>query len=116
MLKSREIRTVKEAEMAVQQIKTLPETDVHTLIDGILRTQFSEFGYAGSKIEEVEDFDGERLFRLTAEVAERVPARVVMEATEAIHSALRREGEFRFVIVSTERPTDEPFLPDEEED
>tara|TARA_R110002020_G_scaffold49878_1_gene141608 strand:+ start:846 stop:1154 length:309 start_codon:yes stop_codon:yes gene_type:complete len=102
--------------MAVQQIKMLPEADVHSLIDRILRDRFSEFGYAGSEIEEVEDFDGERLFRLTAEVSEKVPARAVMEATDAVHSALRREGEFRFIIISPERPPDENLLPDEDVD
>lgn len=100
--------------MAMAKMKYLSEGEVKSVADPILRKHLDDHGLAGSAIEEVEDFDGASIFRLVASVDRPVPAKILIETNEAMHSALPQKGEDRFVILSTERPETDANLPDED--
>ena len=89
--------------MGLAKVKFLSETEVLQIADPILAKALYDFGYCGLSVEEVEDFDGAHIFRLTANVAEKVPARVIIDASQQIHFDLRTLGEDRFVILSTKQ-------------
>jgi hypothetical protein len=89
--------------MGLAKVRFLSESEVYEIAEPILAKAFNDFGYCGSLIEEVEDFDGAHIFRLTASLAEIVPARVIIDANQEIHNKLRALGEDRFVILSTKR-------------
>ena len=71
----------------------------------ILRKRLGKFGFSGDvNVAEEEDFDGAFVFRMTAKVEGSVPARVMFETLGDIHIVLRKEGEDRFVYLTTQRP------------
>jgi len=90
--------------MASSQSVYLNANEVRDRAIPILRKYLGKFGFNDAKVEEEEDFDGAYVFRMTAHVESRVPARDLIDALEEIHTALRKEGEDRFVYLSTERP------------
>jgi hypothetical protein len=81
---------------------TPPEVEEVSL--PILRKRFGRFGFQSATIMEEEDFDGSHVFRMIAHVQEKVPARDLIDALDDIHTVLRRNGEQRFVYLSTQRP------------
>ncbi len=102
--------------MALAKLNYLSEDEVMAVADPILRRKWNQFGYAHSRIEEVEDFDGAFIFRVSANVNERVPTKNLIDANDAIHVALRKMGENRFVILSTVLPQGENVEADEGEE
>ena len=90
--------------MASSQTAYMTESEVRDRALPILRKYLGKFGFSNATVEEEEDFDGAYIFRMTAHVRDRVPAKDLIDALEEIHSSLRREGEDRFVYLSTERP------------
>lgn len=100
--------------MGMAKVKFLSEAEVQQIADKILSNAFKPFGFAGSQIEEVEDFDGAFIFRLVADVTDQVPARDIIEANHDIHVALRKMGEDRYVILATKRPGSDDETEDED--
>jgi hypothetical protein len=102
--------------MALAKVRFLSEVDVLRIAEPILAKALNNFGYCGLLVEEVEDFDGAHIFRLTASVVESVPARVIIDANQEIHVKLRTLGEDRFAILSTKRQDIRQELVDEDMD
>ena len=101
--------------MALAKLKYLDAAEVAELAAPILAREFDDFTFREVQAEEVEDFDGEHIFRLNALVGQKVPAERVIKAMTAINTALRAKGELRFVNLSTQfRQTDESEDDDEE--
>ena len=90
--------------MGLAKTQYLSEDEVRRIAEAVLRKAFAPYGYVGFKIQEVEDFDGEHVFRLIVSVSREVPARVIIDANHEIHVRLRKAGEYRFVILETARP------------
>ena len=97
--------------MALAKLKYLDAAEVAEIATPILMREFGQFAFREVQAEEIEDFDGEHLFRLNALVGQKVPAKRVIEAMTAINTALRAQGELRFVNLSTQFR-----LPDESND
>jgi hypothetical protein len=100
--------------MAHTHVVQMTEAEVERIAVPILRRYLTRFGFQDVAVKEEEDFDGSYVFRMTAHVQEKVPARTLMDALGAIHGTLRKNGEERFVYLSTERPGHEE--PDEDEE
>jgi hypothetical protein len=91
--------------MANSHTVLMTAEEVRDRVLPILRRRLGKFGFVGDvKVAEEEDFDGAFVFRMTARVQDNVPARVVFDALGDIHLTLRKEGEDRFVYLSTQRP------------
>ena len=90
--------------MAVAKLNYLSEEQVKEIADPILSRVLANYGFRRSEIEEMEDFDGSTVFRLTAHVEKSVPAKILIDASEEMHAALRKQGEDRFVLLGTELP------------
>lgn len=88
--------------MALAKLKYLDAGEVADIAAPILAYKLGPYDFRDVQAEEVEDFDGEYIFRLTAHVGRKVPAKQVIEATTAINTALRDIGELRFVNLSTQ--------------
>lgn len=101
--------------MGMAKLKFLSEVEVHNMAEPILQQGLAHYGYRSSQIEEVEDFDGDFIFRLEAQVDRKVPADVLIALTGKIHSQLRIKGENRFVILSTKAQDSEVIVDEEEE-
>jgi len=85
----------------------LSPEDVREVALPLLRQRLGRFAFDDVSVREEEDFDGENVLRLTADVAVKVPAKALIDVTADIHSALRRQGDERYVYVSTRRPGSE---------
>jgi hypothetical protein len=90
--------------MANIQAELMTGAQVRDAALPILRKRLAVFGFQRVTVEGEEDFDGQFVFRMTAHVKERVPANVLIDVVDAIHTALRKRGEERFVYLSTQRP------------
>jgi hypothetical protein len=101
--------------MGMAKLKFLSEIEVQAMAEPILQKGLAPYGYRSSEIEEVEDFDGDFIFRLEAQVDNRVPADLLIELMGKIHSQLRIKGENRFVILSTQAKDTEVVVDEEEE-
>ncbi|MCB1458010.1 MAG: hypothetical protein KDJ48_01840 [Nitratireductor sp.] len=101
--------------MAMAKMKFLTEQEVQAIAQPILAHDFARYGFIGSTIEEVEDFDGSYVFRLTANVEKTVPAKELIDTSHQILTRLREQGEDRFVILATHRPDREADQNDEDE-
>ena len=91
----------------------MTEKQVHDSALPIVRERLGDFGFQNIVVTEEEDFDGAYVFRMVAHVGQEVPARVLSDAINEIHRALRKRGEQRFVYLSTSRP-DDTTEPDED--
>ena len=100
--------------MAHINVVQMTEAEVEKVALPILRRNLARFGFQDVTVKEEEDFDGSYVFRMTAHVQEKVPARTLMDALGSIHATLRKQGEERFVYLSTERPGHNE--PDEDEE
>jgi hypothetical protein len=92
----------------------LTEAEAYELALPVLRKNFKPFGFEKVSVKEVEELDGTAVFRMVAHVKTRVPARLLIDATQDIRQVLRKRGEERFVFLRTERPGDEDIDEDEE--
>ena len=90
--------------MANLHAEYMTDAEVRNIALPILEKRFGRFGFQDVSVKEEEDFDGAYVFRMTARVQEKVPARELIDTLDDIHTALRKKGEFRFVYLSTERP------------
>jgi regulator of RNase E activity RraB len=101
--------------MALAKLKYLDAVEVAEIATPILAREFETYGFREVQVEEIEDFDGEYIFRLNALVAQKVPAKQVIKAATAINVALRAQGELRFVNLSTQFRQPDETEDDEEE-
>ncbi|WP_207350346.1 hypothetical protein [Jiella sonneratiae] len=88
--------------MASLKYAVLADEEVKALLTSALADVLGEFGFKGATFDEEIDFDGEPIFRVVATVERRVPAASLMDAIAATNRALRRRGDDRFVILSTD--------------
>jgi hypothetical protein len=93
--------------MANIHLAPLGLEEVRAIANDVLNRQFRPFGFGAIALREEEDFDGEPILRVIAEVTKPVPARTLIDATTDIHDALRKQGDNRFVYLGTHRPGDE---------
>ena len=100
--------------MANAHAEYMTDAEVRKIALPILQQRLDRFGFQSVAVKEEEDFDGSNVFRMTAHVQEKVPARELIDTLSAIHAALRKNGEPRFVYLSTERPGDDETAEDVE--
>jgi hypothetical protein len=101
--------------MALARLKYLDAAEVAEIAKPILARELGDYAFREVQAEEIEDFDGDYIFRLNALVGRQVPAKRVIEAMSAINSALRAQGELRFVNLSTQFRQPDEAEDDEEE-
>jgi hypothetical protein len=70
----------------------------------VLKGNLADFGFSKADIAEDESFDGTPVFRINAEVTQKVPADVIVDTLDAIHTSLREKGEERIVFLTTKLP------------
>ncbi len=70
----------------------------------VLEERFSQYGFGDVRVAEDEAYDGTPVFRVDADVTRKVPATVIVDTLEAIHSSLRASGEERIVFLTTKQP------------
>jgi hypothetical protein len=90
--------------MANAHAEYMSDAEVQKIALPILEQRLGRFGFQDVTVKEEEDFDGSVIFRMTARVREKVPARELIDTLGTIHATLRKKGEGRFVYLSTERP------------
>jgi hypothetical protein len=101
--------------MALAKLKFLESEEVAEIARVTLAKELGGFGFRDVEIEEVEDFEGDQIFRVNALVEKQVSPKKLISALDAINRTLRSRGEFRFVNLSTQfRPADKPR--DDQED
>ncbi|WP_394691173.1 hypothetical protein [Hoeflea sp.] len=83
--------------MAMAEKKYFSAAEVKLVCDPILEQMLEPYGFTSSKIDEVEDFDGSYIFRVTANVVRKIPSKLLIDVTQQIHASLRALGEDRFV-------------------
>lgn len=93
--------------MEMARKRYLSAADVKRVCDPILEQRLQEYGYTSSTVDEVEDFDGTYIFRVTANVVGQVPSRLVIDLTQQILNSLRDLGENRFVNLSVASQVDD---------
>lgn len=81
----------------------------------LLAEHFSEYGFIEAQVAEDESYDGVPVFRIDAKVERRVPADVIVDTLDAIHSSLRAKGEDRIVFLTTKLPRPDQSAEDEED-
>lgn len=100
--------------MAAPQQTFLDSESVKRVALPLLQRRLAPFHFTDVDVVEEEDFDGELVLRMTANVSTKVPAQDLITVTADIHDALRKEGDERFVYLGTRRPTND--LADEPEE
>jgi hypothetical protein len=97
--------------MRLIQLPMTPE-DVRERAIRILSPHLAQFGLTEIEVQKERDFDGTDVYRVLANVTQRVPSRVLVDSSDELQQLLRSEGEDRWIYLSTRRPTE----PDEDED
>lgn len=95
--------------------RPLKLNEVEKISMPILRGGFANFGFSKADITEDESFDGTPVFRIDAEVTRKVPADVIVDTLDAIHTLLRERGEERIVFLTTKLPQVEVSVDSEED-
>lgn len=84
--------------------KYLYPKEIDAIVTPLLTEAFKPYGYKDKSIKEDETFDGDPIIRVTADVAEPVPAKELAQTLSRIHDALRARDEERFVFLSAPGP------------
>ncbi len=100
--------------MASLRARYLYPDEIDAIVTPLLAEAFKPFGYKDRSIKEDETFDGDPIIRVTADVAQPVPAATLSKTQSRIHDALRAKDEERFVFLSAPGPNRE--VPDGDED
>lgn len=82
----------------------LTTREVERLAGELLTQRMAGFGIDGLDVAEERDFDGDDVLRVVVRVREKVPAKTLIGAADELQQTLRREGEDRWVYLSTKRP------------
>lgn len=90
--------------------------DVRERAIRILSPYLAQFGLTDVEVQEERDFDGTDVYRVFANVTQRVPARVLIDSSDELQQLLRSEGEDRWIYLSTRRPSEPEEDEDEDED
>jgi hypothetical protein len=82
------------------------EADIRENVSEVMQARFANRGLAGSDIVFDEDFDGDKIVRVTAHFNRRPEdaAQSLFDARDAIRARLIEEGDDRFVFVSRDYP------------
>lgn len=93
------------------------EAEVRKIVSEVMQARFGKRGLAGSDIVFDEDFDGEKIIRVTAHFNQRPEdsAESLFDARDAIRARLIKAGDNRFVFVSRDYPGAANELGSEEE-
>ena len=90
--------------------------DVRERAIRILTPHLAPFGLTDINVREERDFDGTDVYRVVAMVTDPVPARVLIDGSDDLQQQLRREGEERWLYLSTRRESQSEPNEDEDED
>lgn len=101
--------------MASLRARYLYPNEIDAIVTPLLTEAFTPYGYKDKSIQEEETFDGDPIIRVTADVAQPVPAEQLARTLSRIHDALRAKDEERFVFLSAPGPQ-APYSSDDEED
>jgi hypothetical protein len=81
------------------------EAEVRKIVSEILETRFANRGLMNSDVDFEEDFDGEKIIRVTAHFDRpRDVGESLFEAADTIRARLIKAGDDRFVFVSRDYP------------
>ncbi len=81
------------------------ETTVREIVSEVLRARFANLGLVNSDVEFEEDFDGEKIVRVTAHFDRREDlGESLFDAADAIRARLIDAGDDRFVFVRRDYP------------
>ncbi len=82
------------------------EADIRKIVSEVMQTRFASRGLTGSEIVFDEDFDGDKIVRVTAHFNQRPEDRAesLFDAADAIRARLIEAGDDRFVFVSRDYP------------
>jgi hypothetical protein len=100
--------------MANLRARYLYPKEIDAIVTPLLTEAFKDYGYKDKFIREDETFDGDPIIRVTADVAQPVPAEELAKTLSRIHDALRAKDEERFVFLSAPGP--EKLLTGDQED
>lgn len=92
----------------------LVQVEIEDVAEPIVAERFRDFGYRTLEIHEDRDYDGDPILRMTASVTTRVPATLVIDAMDAVGSALLANGEERLVFLGTRTPEADVVEDDED--
>jgi hypothetical protein len=82
------------------------ETDIRKIVSEVMQARFANRGLASSDVDFDEDFDGDKIVRVTAHFYQRPEDRAesLFDAADAIRARLIEAGDDRFVFVSRDYP------------
>jgi len=81
------------------------EAEVRKIVSEILETRFANRGLMNSDVDFEEDFDGEKIIRVTAHFDRpRDVGESLFDAADTIRARLIKAGDDRFVFVSRDYP------------
>jgi hypothetical protein len=98
-------RHIERAE-AQRKHEMTTEADIRKIVSEVMQARFASRGLTGSDIVFDEDFDGDKIIRVTAHFNQRPEdtAEALFDARDAIRARLIEAGEDRFVFVSRDYP------------
>lgn len=86
----------------------MTDTEINKIVSKILRERFRNLGFQRSTVQSEQDFDGSSILRVRAHLKkEDAPSDRLTDALHRIRSELIKNGEDRFVFLSTESPHEE---------
>ncbi len=93
------------------------EEDIRKIVSEVMQARFASRGLAGSDVVFDEDFDGDKIIRITAHFNQRPEdsAESLFDARDAIRARLIEAGDNRFVFVRRDYPGAADELSSEEE-
>lgn len=94
---------------------SLSAEDLRSAALKILNKRFAGYGFKDVVVFEEQDFDSAEVIRMTATVTKEVPARELVAVTAEIMTTLRKEGDDRFVYLSSRQPGEDDLEEIEEE-
>ncbi len=89
--------------MSAVRMNDMTPEEIRPIALGAVRPLLEEVEPDDLSVEDDVDFDGTAVVRVLIHVDHDVPARTLINATDAIHLALREKGDGRFVYLSLKR-------------
>jgi hypothetical protein len=82
------------------------EADIRKIVSEVMQARFASLGLASSDVDFGEDFDGDKIIRVTAHFKRRPEdkAESLFDAADAIRARLIEAGDDRFVFISRDYP------------
>ena len=83
----------------------MTETEIRKIVADVMRERFAKLGFVNSDVVLNEDFDGEKIVRVTAHFDRpRDVGESLFDAADTIRTRLIEAGDDRFVFVSRDYP------------